>query len=214
MAYDIEVKQRILTKAEEMFFQFGFTKVTMEEIASLLSISKKTLYKHFNNKEHILKEIVQNKKCEIETFVDKLVADNSIDFVEKLNKFLSFITSHFSKLSHPNFQDLVKSHPDIWNDIQAFRRKNAYLCFSKLINQGKESGVFRNDFNSDVAVQLYFSAIHGMLNLESLARLPVTANEAYTDIVKILFEGIFSDKGREKYRNTNLINENNGVSLT
>lgn len=210
MAYEKEVKQRILNKTEEMFYQFGYSKVTMEEIASSLSMSKKTLYKHFDNKENILREIIRSKKCEVESYVEELIADTNTEFITKLKNFLSFITTHFSKLSHPNIQDLVKSQPDAWNEIQEFRVKNAYNAFSKLINQGKESGVFRNDFQSDVAVQLYFSAIHGLLNPRTLSQLPTTANEAYSDIIKIFFEGIFSERGRKKYIDSDLLSENIG----
>jgi AcrR family transcriptional regulator len=211
MASANEIKQRILSKAEDLFFQVGYSKVRMEEIASALLMSKKTLYKHFSNKEHILKEIVREKKCAVESYVDELIADTKLEFITKLNNFLLFITSHFSRLAHPTIHDLVKSQPEIWNEIQEFRKKNAYTCFSKLINQGKESGVFRNDFHSDVAVQLYFSAIHNLLNLETLSQLPVTIDEAYRDIIKIFFEGIFSEQGRMKYNNSNLLNETKGV---
>ncbi|MEW6508692.1 MAG: TetR/AcrR family transcriptional regulator [Bacteroidota bacterium] len=210
MAYTEEVKQRILIKAEEMFFQFGYSKVTMEEISSMLSISKKTLYKFFENKEHILKEIIRNKKCAVESYVEELISDTSTEFIIKLKNFLNFVTNHFSKLSHPNIQDLVKSKPEVWSEIQEFRKKNAFVTFSKLINHGKESGVFRKDFNSEVAVNLYFSAMHSMLNLETLAQLPVTVNEAHNDIVNIFFEGIFSEEGRKKYINSDLMKENNG----
>ncbi|NMB80307.1 MAG: TetR/AcrR family transcriptional regulator [Ignavibacteria bacterium] len=210
MAYSEEVKQRILKTTEDMFYQFGYSKVTMEEIASTLSMSKKTLYKHFENKEHILKEIIRTKKCAVEAYVGELIEDKSTEFITKLKNFLSFVTSHFSRLSHPNIQDLVKSQPEVWNEIQEFRRKNAYVTFAKLINHGKESGVFRKDFNSDVAVNLYFSAIHTMLNLETLSQLPITVNEAYNDIIKIFFEGIFSEEGRKKYIDSGIMNENNG----
>jgi hypothetical protein len=210
MAYTEEVKQRILIKAEEMFIQFGYSKVTMEEISSMLSISKKTLYKFFENKEHILKEIIRNKKCAVESYVEELISDTSTEFIIKLKNFLIFVTNHFSKLSHPNIQDLVKSKPEVWSEIQEFRKKNAFSTFSKLINHGKESGVFRKDFNSEVAVNLYFSAMHALLNLETLAQLPVTVNEAHNDIVKIFFKGIFSEEGRKKYINSDLMKETNG----
>jgi len=55
MTEEKEIKQRIALKADEMFRQFGYSKVTMEEIASSLAMSKKTLYKHFSNKDHLLK---------------------------------------------------------------------------------------------------------------------------------------------------------------
>ncbi|NCS82427.1 MAG: helix-turn-helix transcriptional regulator, partial [Ignavibacteria bacterium] len=48
---ELELKEKIIQKSAEMFHQFGCAKVSMEEIASALGMSKKTLYKHFSNKE-------------------------------------------------------------------------------------------------------------------------------------------------------------------
>ena len=81
MTRDIEIKERILQTTKEMFYKFGYSKVTMEEIAADLGISKKTLYKHFSNKEHILKEIVNGAKCEIETYVENLLDDKKTDLI-------------------------------------------------------------------------------------------------------------------------------------
>lgn len=196
-----EIQKRIIHKAEEMFQQYGYSKVTMEEIAENLGISKKTLYKHFSNKEHILKEIVNGAKCEIETYVDNLIEDKQTEFITKLQNFMAFVVSHFSRLSNPIVQDLVKNQPEIWKEIQEFRKKNAQDCFTRLINQGIKNGIFRDDINSEVVTMLYFSAVHGMLNLETLSQLPVTADEAYKIIVRVLFEGIFTSEGRKKFKN-------------
>lgn len=201
MTRDTETKQRILLNTKEMFYKHGYSKVTMEEIAADLSISKKTLYKHFSNKEHILKEIVNGAKCEIETFVDNLIEDKETEFITKLQNFMAFIVSHFSRLSNPFVQDLVKNQPEVWNEVNEFRKKNAHDCFTRLINQGIKNGIFRDDINSEVITLLYFSAVHGMLNFETLAQLPITADEAYKLIVRVLFEGIFTSEGRKKFRN-------------
>ena len=45
-----ELKQSIVDLAYKKFSQHGFKKVTMDEIASELAISKKTVYKHFESK--------------------------------------------------------------------------------------------------------------------------------------------------------------------
>ncbi len=201
MTRDTELKEKILLSTKEMFYKHGYSKVTMEEIASDLGISKKTLYKHFSNKEHILKEIVNSAKCEIETYVEILLDDKKTEFITKLQNFMAFVVSHFSHLSNPIVQDLVKNQPRVWKDIQEFRKKNAHDCFTRLIQQGIKSGVFRDDINSEVVTMLYFSAVHGMLNLETLSQLPITADEAYKIIVRVLFEGIFTSEGRKKFKN-------------
>ena len=58
----LKLKDRILTRAEEMFLKSGYSKVTMDEIASNLGMSKKTLYKYFSSKEELVKEIISKMR--------------------------------------------------------------------------------------------------------------------------------------------------------
>ena len=51
------MKDQILTKAPEMFLTLGFKSVTMDDIASEIGISKKTIYQHFSNKDSLVKEV-------------------------------------------------------------------------------------------------------------------------------------------------------------
>ena len=50
---DMEIRDRILEKARDMFFKLGFSKVTMDEIAFELGMSKKTLYRYFKTKKNL-----------------------------------------------------------------------------------------------------------------------------------------------------------------
>jgi len=202
-----DIKQRITLKAYEMFRQFGFTKVTMEEISSELAISKKTLYKHFSNKEHILKELINTNKCEVDNFINSLMQNKTLPFLEKLKSFMNFIAHQAKKLEGPMVRDLMKSNPEIWKDIEEFRSKKAYKHLSQLISEGIDDGIFRKDINNEVVVVTYVASIHSLINPEVLAKLPVTADQALLDILKILFEGIFTEDGREKYKS---INDNYG----
>ncbi len=212
MNNDLEVKNRILKKANDMFQSFGYSKVSMEEIASELGISKKTLYKHFSNKEHLLKEILSTIKCEVDNFIEGLIADKSMEFIEKLKRFMNFIAKQGARLEGPIVRDLMKNHPEFWRDIDEFRKKKAYTNLSRLIEQGIKSGIFRKDVNTEVVVLAYVSSIHSLINPEVLARLPISADQVFKDLVKILFEGIFTTVGRKKYNTSTLIKDNYGES--
>lgn len=56
--YKKEVKAKILQLATTMFFQHGIRKVKMDDIATHLKISKRTLYEIYQNKEDLLYEVV------------------------------------------------------------------------------------------------------------------------------------------------------------
>jgi AcrR family transcriptional regulator len=212
MNNDVEVKNRILKKADDMFQSFGYSKITMAEIASGLGISKRTLYKHFSNKEHLLKEIISSIKCEVDSFIEGLIADKSMEFIEKLKRFMNFIAKQNARLEKPIVRDLMKNHPEFWRDIEEFRKKKAYSHLSRLIEQGIKSRIFRKDVNTEVVVLAYVSSIHSLINPEVLARLPISADQVFKDIVKILFEGIFTTEGRKKYNTSTLVKDNYGES--
>ena len=207
MNIEKDVKTKILEKAEAMFNQFGFSKVTMEEIASEMKISKKTLYKHFDNKEHIIKEMVRLNKCEVDMFIENLMKDKQTPFIKKLSRFMNFIATISKKIEGTMVRDLMRKHPEIWKDIDDFRREHAYKNLSDLIKEGIENGVFRNDINTHLIVLAYISSVHSLINPETLANLPISADEAFIQIMKLMFEGIFTNEGRKKYKNQLIKNE-------
>lgn len=208
-----EIKQRIILKAEELFYRYGCSKVTMEELAGELGISKKTLYKYFPNKEHVLKELLNSVKCEVDSFIETLISDKKMDFIEKLKRFMNFIAKTASKMEGPMILDLMKNYPGFWRDIQEFRSKKAHSSLAQLLEQGIKSGVFRKDIHTEVIVLAYVSAVHSLINPEVLSRLPISADQVFKELIKILFEGIFTPAGRKKYKTSIFIKENYGAII-
>jgi AcrR family transcriptional regulator len=76
---DSETRQRILSTAQQIFLKTGFSKVTMDELANELGMSKKTLYKHFSSKEDLLKVIMTEFRCGIDDYVNECLNNREID---------------------------------------------------------------------------------------------------------------------------------------
>ncbi len=199
MYEDKEIKDRILAKSEEMFMQFGYSKVKMEEIAAGLGISKKTLYKFFPSKENLVREMIETRRCDVENHIAELWADESLDFVGKLRRLMDYIGKQTSKFNGPLLQDLQKNIPEIWDEIHKFRIEKSWKKVSDLIEEGIEKGIFRKDISQQLAMLMYFNSVHSIINPESLAQLPFSANQAFETIIKIMFEGILTEDGRAKY---------------
>ena len=62
--------------AIENFTKFGSKRFSMDELAKSLGISKKTLYKHFNSKEKLVKESLQYYLDNIRANVDNYILEN------------------------------------------------------------------------------------------------------------------------------------------
>jgi AcrR family transcriptional regulator len=194
-----EIKERILHKSGEMFLQFGFSKVTMEEIAAELGMSKKTLYKFFPGKEQLLKEMVKDMKCKLEEYVLKLWGNNEISFLEKLKNLMNYIGNQSTTFRGPLIHDLQKNFPQLWEEINESRKTHSLEKFNLLINEGIEKGVFRKDIDKQILILLYMNAIQGILNSDVLSQLPYTANQVFESIIRVFLEGIFTEEGRNKY---------------
>ncbi len=66
------IKERIIVKAGDLFFQYGIKSVSMDELASSLGISKRTIYKNFKDKEEILLSLLVRLRDERKKFSPRL----------------------------------------------------------------------------------------------------------------------------------------------
>jgi len=192
-----EKREKILTKAEEMFLQHGYSKVTMEEIAANLGMSKKTLYKFFANKKEILQSLMAKRQCEVMEHIDEIWKSKELDFIGKYRTMVDYISERSSRMS--KFQDLQRCEPDLWKEMHEFKKGSVLEKARKCFDAGFESGILRNDIDRNIVVMAYMSAVESIVNPEVLSELPCTGGQAYEAISKIIFEGILSEEGRKKY---------------
>ena len=52
------MEDRILLKARDLMFQTGIRQVTMDDLATQLGISKKTIYQYYKDKDDLVKAVV------------------------------------------------------------------------------------------------------------------------------------------------------------
>jgi len=194
-----KTRTRILEAARGQFIQFGFSQTTVDEIASSLGISKATLYKYFSSKEQLLREIVFGLLRSIEAGVDAITQDERKDFVEKLGEMLSFIGMKLAGISGLLTIDIQRNAPEIWREIDEFRRERILSKLKRIIQEGVENGVFRPDFNQDLLVLMYITLIQSIMNPATLVQFSLSFSEGFEIIIRIVLEGILAEKGRARY---------------
>ncbi len=67
------MKEKIISKASDMFLKLGFKSITMDDIAGEMCISKKTIYKYFCNKEILIEESTAAIHKEIHEIIDTIL---------------------------------------------------------------------------------------------------------------------------------------------
>ncbi len=200
MASAVEVRNRILEVARAQFFSLGFTKVTMDEIAHELGMSKRTLYQHFPGKKDLLRQALLNKAQRISEGLGNIIESNQAHFGRKLEQALTFVATEMPHLSPIFLRDIQRHAPDVWQELDQRRQETIRTRFGKLIREGIEAGFLRKDIEAELLVLLFSTLVQNVINPQTLSRLPLSAPQAFAVITGVLFEGILTDKGIAKSR--------------
>lgn len=199
LSSDEKAVSRITAVASRVFFHRGFARVSMDDLARELGMSKKTIYRHFPAKEHLVREVHRKKIAEIAAFVRTTVAAE-VDFTDKLYRIWSGVGKELAEMEQPYLLDLQVFLPGLARELETFRRDEINRSFLLLIDDGIRLGALRPDINRDVLVRMYISAIVGVITPAVLVDAPFSIDEAFHTILDVMFDGILADGARDNYR--------------
>lgn len=187
------VHQRIIDGASKLFLTKGIKCVRMDDIAHELGVSKRTIYEHFADKDQLLRTcLVHLHRYTSDKVLEHLRANsrNTLDVI------LTMYEVYFAIMNRVNrqfFIDLQKL-PDINQNNDRRERLNLHK-FRRLMRQGIEEGLFREDINLDVLAYI----LHHDLKLITLEQQ--FENQSPEELGKafILFylRGIATEKGQK-----------------
>ncbi|PJZ59060.1 TetR/AcrR family transcriptional regulator [Leptospira barantonii] len=187
-----DVKHRIMDKALELFLKYGYAKTKMEEIARILKISRKTLYKHFENKNHLLFEILTRKHGIMSSKIQEISEDDSLSVHEKIQAINEFKICQFPAGANEFILEIRDQAPDHYAYIKEVRMESVNKSVQALVKQGIEKGEIRQDLNPTIFAALLNSAIEMTATPELLLNSPLSMAQLQGEIHEILFYGIMT----------------------
>jgi AcrR family transcriptional regulator len=193
------LRTRVLESAGPLFLSRGFVRVTADEIAEHLGISKATLYKAFSGKEEIVREVVRGILNDMGGRVERLVDDGSLGFVEKMVALMSFLGTRMARFEPVFVRDLQKHVPGLWKEVEKFRQDKIARNFKIILESGRREGYFRADVDLDLLLAMFASLVQEFINPAALMRSGRSPAETFTSVIKVFFQGIVTDKGRRDF---------------
>ena len=131
----------ILLAAQRRFASFGYSKVTMDEIADDIGMAKASLYYYFPTKEAIFRSVVQYEQAEFlrqagATLRQKISASQKLlDYIQLRLQ----LTERLNNLSHFHQQSWHDVKP-IFKDLFAEFVENETRCLTHILQEGKKTG--------------------------------------------------------------------------
>ena len=163
------MKEKIIKKAEELFLTLGFKSITMDDIATNTSISKKTIYAHFSNKIELVEAVTLNMFDVIKKGVAIIHAQEQNPIIE-LFEIKRFVMEHLKdEKSSPQYQ-LQKYYPKIYKTL----KQKQFMVLQELIKENLEKGIvqklFRETIDIDFTARIY---IHGLVGIKDKDIFPL-----------------------------------------
>jgi AcrR family transcriptional regulator len=196
-----KLKARIIDSTSRLFFERGFSRVSMDQIASGLGISKKTLYQHFPSKQALLYEVVSNMMNENGKIIEVIVNDRGMDFHRKLSRLMNHLSGVVGRMARPFGEDLRRNAPEMWDEIDRFRKEKILLNFRKLLESGIRQGVFRKDVEPQLMTLMFATLMQNMIDPKLFSQIPFTAAQVFESIVEVVFRGILTEPARREFLN-------------
>ncbi len=189
----MDIKTRILKEAGELFAKNGIKNVTMDYISSELGISKRTIYEIFEDKNDLVKQVIEEGAK-----FHKVACLDLIEKSENVFEAIFNIGKHnhqtFGKIHPLFFEDLKKYHFNIYSALIEkgdFRdTKITYI----LLERGKKEGLFNDNINID-AVNMFLHEIFRMVHKEEF--LKFGREIIYESLFLPYWLGISTPKGRK-----------------
>ena len=134
----MDLKDRIIQLAVELFVQHGIKRISMDEIASRLGISKRTIYQNFKDKEDLLLQYIR----QLELMQIEYVKDLSKNEQTVVHVFLRTIEMHkeFDFFNVSFIDDVKKYYPKAKQEL--IDQQNRGIIFIKqFLEEGMAQGV-------------------------------------------------------------------------
>lgn len=187
-----ELRDRIVEVSMEQFSSKGIKNVTMDNISSLLGISKRTLYEIFPDKETLLVCCMELSEIKAQEYL-KIVLESSKNVMEMVLHVYQHTITRFQSLN-PSFLQEITKYPkayQLYLDNREASSERAYQFFQDGVNQG----LFRSDVNFVIVRAL----IRGQFNL--LLHSDIYRSYSFLEVLEaIIFtflRGICTDKGAQ-----------------
>lgn len=202
----MEPRERIANKAHELFMRYGIRSVSMDEVASQLGMSKKTIYQFYADKDSLVADVIDIEldasQCECNRH--KAKSENAI---HEIFMAVDMLLEVLTKMNPNVLFDLEKYHPVAFKKHNEFKNKFLYTIIKENLEWGKREGLYREEVNTEIMARFRLAATYLVFNPEMF---PVGKNSLTTVVTEItdnFLYGLATAKGQkliQKYKQQRL----------
>ncbi len=181
-------REQILVTGKELFWKFGFKRVTIEEICKEAEVSKMTFYKYFENKLDLVKTIMDD--ILISTLEEyRQIMESDIPYPEKVVMMVELKRKQIKTMSNEFFREYVQSDdPELINYLNKLSQETMRMFVDDFAKAQREGNI-RKDLKVEF-IMLMMNRMIDMTHDEQLLEMYENPQDLVMEITNFLFYGI------------------------
>lgn len=192
---DLAQKKIIIETAHGKFRRFGIRRVSMDEIARDLRMSKKTLYQYFSGKEDLVRGVIASVQSQILPHMQQaLLSRDSV--VERFGAVWKVILRFPQYVSNEMLVDLKAEYPHLWEEVDQ-QRKKVFGFIEGLITEGIESGEVNSSIHPKVYRAFVLAVVDKVMIPETLAKGEFSPADIIRTMVTLMQSGLFAENAKD-----------------
>ena len=190
------MKDKIITKSSDLFLNFGFKSVTMDDIANEMGISKKTIYQHFQNKTKLVEATAMHVFENISHGID-CICELDRNPIEEIYEIKRFVMLHLKdEKSSPQYQ-LQKYYPKIYATLKTKQFEKMLGCVTQNLERGVAQDLYRDAIDIAFIARLYFNSMVSLKDQDIFPQEKFSMPILMNNFLEYHLRGICSKKGLE-----------------
>lgn len=183
----MELRDAILEGTIQAFNQKGL-KFTMDDLAKLLKISKKTIYTVFRDKEELFLAMVDYLFDSIKESERQVLEDTRLSTLEKIKAIMGVMPEGYKEIDFRQLYLLKDKYPTIYKQVEK-RLETGWETTIALLEQGIREGVVR-PVRLPILKMMMEAALEQFFQRDILLKHQISYYEALEEVVGILVDGI------------------------
>jgi AcrR family transcriptional regulator len=190
----MEIKERIQQKAKDLFHRYGIKSITMDEIATQLGASKKTIYQYFSDKDELVDAIIKEMIGSAQEMCESNIAMGK-DAIHELFQAMDFVQQIFSEMNPAMMYDLDRFHPQSFKIFLDHKNKYLYQVIRDNLKRGIKEELYRPDINIDILAKFRLEGMMIAFNQDVFPSSKFNLAELHKIIIEHFLFGVASLKG-------------------
>lgn len=184
---DPEVRQKWLNILVPYFLKNGLRRVTMDDIARLLGVSKATIYEHFNSRDELFEMAVDYILDQIGGNKDILYR-SELSYQDRFLHLFGLVLKQVIGITPILLEDIKYQYPLLWQKIQDYYQ-DWELTLQDFFKMAMKDGSF-TQVHPALISRLITGVLREFINPEFLVSNQITIEQAFLDMLTILSQGV------------------------